>query len=1007
MAKYATQCGPNAVDHYDDYVYNKSYYKYIRNHNVTGTGVMTSCNTINQSHSSYYNDNYTIEEGITELANECLNSETVTSVSLPSTLEVINDSCFRKSQIPTISLPEGLKKIGHNNFPSTLYSLTIPPLIKEFYADNVFCCSKLSSITVDKRNTHFQAKDGILYNFDMTEIVCCPHAWTGRLIIPNTVKRISDYCFANCKNIISITIPTSVVEIGNNAFQGFQIDKLIIRNSVKTIGESCFWGANIKQEFKFSQQISVIPYCAFGSSNIVSEFKIFARLTRIEEKAFTFVSSQLIPSAISLYATEEIGEEAFSGTTKLNAIELFSPLKTIEDRAFNLSNKNLNVRYFSYAPIRINMAAFDGIGEEATLIVPKGTKFVYENTIPWSRFPYIEEWDINIDIDGNGEETIVSDDVFSKRLRSIAESIADVDREFLHGIISDLSMDYLNVETDEEYEQALAFINYNRSFSPAIIPDLEKRICHKWASKYKLKLINKALIDSPATPLMMTEQVNEVALPVTGVLSLPSTCVEPNLISNNVCVFFNEDILKQLQNELSLAQKSVKIAVSWFTNFTLFKQLKEMAESGIKILLIINNDLINNGGYCLDLNQLIDAGVEISLVEYPHLLHHKFCIIDEAVVINGSYNWTRFSAKNYENIIVIKDNETVVNQFIEEFANILNNAEHKRIDKMPDQVPVRPEYDRSAFKQYVTEELDAQARETSDERDKITALQNAARLNPEYLERINPEAKKKYAEAFKVVEDAAAIQKDIVAMVENEPTSATNRGNGSQQPPTATNPPASSIIPSSGNITAPSNVKPVIPHTPSHTITQKEAAVIQQVKASGLVMVLDVSGSMGGTYQDGHVHSITKKALSAALSITDTKEVDVWKFGSSASFFKTIGVENIGDIHSIYCQNEGTELNKFVEKANSSIVDGALVIIFTDDDSSSIQNAIPGMKNRPNVFWQIIVYGTSSANISNAISDAANTSVVSMTNYATMDDTTISQVLLKGYITWKKGRLNK
>ena len=682
-------------------------------------------------------------------------------------------------------------------------------------------------------------------------------------------------------------------------------------------------------------------------------------------------------------------------------------IKKIKDCAFAETNEKGIFRLFSFVPIRICNTAFESIGKDATLIVPMGTKFVFENAAPWSTFPNIEEWGLDLDIDSNGEEYEVSNEIFSKRLKSISESKSNVDRLFLYEILSDICLDYQHVETDEEYEGAIALINYNRSFSPAIIPNLEKLICQEWANKYKLKLISKALIDSPTPPLMVTGNLNEMALPVTEVMSLPSPIAESFPSSNNVSAFFNEDILKQLQNKLLLAQKTVKIAVSWFTNYSLFKQIRGMSESGVKIQLIINNDLINNGGYCLDLNQLIDSGVEISLVEYPHLLHHKFCIIDDSVVISGSYNWTRFSAKNYENIIVIKDNEDIIDQFNEEFANILNSAEHKCIDKMPDQVPMRPEYDRSAFKQYITEELDAQARETSDERDKITALQNAARLNPEYLERINPEVRDKYAEAFKVVEDAAAIQKNIVAMVENELASTTNRGSGSQQPSTATNPLSSSNTLPGGNSAAPSNVQPTVTHAQSHTITQKEAAVIQQVKASGLVMVLDVSGSMNGTYQQGHVHSITKKALSAALSITDTKEVAVWKFGSSASFFKTIGVDNIGDIHSINCQNEGTELNKFVEKANSSIIDGALVIIFTDDDSSSIQNAIPGMKNRPNVFWQIIVYGTSSANISKAILNAANTSVVSMTNYAAMDDAAISQALLKDYINWKKSKAKK
>lgn len=158
-----------------------------------------------------------------------------------------------------------------------------------------------------------------------------------------------------------------------------------------------------------------------------------------------------------------------------------------------------------------------------------------------------------------------------------------------------------------------------------------------------------------------------------------------------------------------------------------------MASDGIKIQLIINNDLINNGGYCLNFNELIEnENVELSLVEYPHLLHHKFVIIDDNLLITGSYNWTRFSSKNYENMVVIKDEE-IVEQFKDEFNELIENAEYKCIDKMPDYVKERPEYDRSAFKQYITEELDAQARESTDERDKITALKKAVDLNPKYL----------------------------------------------------------------------------------------------------------------------------------------------------------------------------------------------------------------------------------------------------------------------------------
>ena len=96
----------------------------------------------------------------------------------------------------------------------------------------------------------------MLYNYDMTEILFCPNAKTGKLSYLIRLTRIGDYCFANCQNLDMIVIPTSVVEIGDYAFQETKIEKLNIRNSVKVIGACCFEGAVISEEFKFSNQIT-------------------------------------------------------------------------------------------------------------------------------------------------------------------------------------------------------------------------------------------------------------------------------------------------------------------------------------------------------------------------------------------------------------------------------------------------------------------------------------------------------------------------------------------------------------------------------------------------------------------------------------------------------------------------------------------------------------------------------------------------------------------------------
>lgn len=978
MATNSRKCGPNATEEWDGYPHYRSHY-------ISGEGSITSCYAIQNSNDE---DFFTIHDGITELCDGCFNYLSVSSVSLPSTLETIGDNCFKDSKLTRIKLPESLKRIGHNNFPYKLYSLEIPKGIEEFPIDNVIGCRDLVSITVNEDNNFYKSKEGILYNHDMTEILFCPNAKEGKVIIPNTVTRIGEYCFAGCQKLDMIIIPTSVVELGDYAFQRIKIKKLNIRNSVRFIGKYCFEKAEIAEEFKFSKQVYSLPEGIFDEFKCASELCSFNQFTHIGKDALNNCSETFIPKLISLSNAKEIQSDAFSGIEGKRTIELFASLEKLEDGVFGYTDDNLIIRYFSYAPMRISEDTFGNLGKNATLVVPKGTKIVYENTSPWMSFPHIEEWDAGVNRNEEGEFTPISDEIYCKRLQSIIESKREVDRFYLREIFSELMLSYLYVNSDEEYEEALSLICYNRSFSPVIVPDFEKKIWSEWSNKYKLKLLNDCVIEGSVSQLVIAEQKEidnlpltvETQLPITQLVEIPSS--QDNTKYSSVEAYFNTDILKHLQNSLELAKQSVKIAVSWFTNYGLYKQVGQMAEDGIKVQLIINNDRINNGGYCLNFNELISKGVKVSLVEYPHLLHHKFVIIDDNLLITGSYNWTRFSGKNYENMVVIND-QSVIEQFSNEFDELLENAEHKCIDKMPDYVKDQPEYDRSAFKQYITEELDAQARESSNERDKITALKKAVELNPEYLEKINPGIQQKYNEAFKVIEGTTNIQEFIVNTVNQIQVQKTNK---------------SSLKNTSKDIPVANSTNE---ETKGKALTRQQESIIDNIKASGLTIVLDVSGSMSDTYNKGHVYEITKKALSASLALTKEQEVGVWTFGDSATFIGNFGLNQIDQIHKITCQNQGTYLQRFVEKANDSIKDGSLCIIFTDDDSSSISAAIGDMKKREKVFWQIIAYESDVKGIKAAISNVENTSVVTLSDYKNRTDKEISELLLKDYLVWR------
>lgn len=992
MANQTYQLGPSITLERREYANEHDYV-------LEGSGNLSGIS----SHFRTYNPKWIevyIVGNFDSIGDKCFSRDNVkyVKVSGNGSYKHIGNNCFCSSMLAEVILPETLESIGHNNFCGQITSFNIPSKILDFPADNLKDCHKLTTITVSGGNNSYRVLDGVLYNRDLTIAVFCPNAMTGNVILPNTVEHIGEYCFFGCKSLKKIVIPPSVKTIGNYAFSECSIDKLVIPNSVKSIGSGCFKKTLIRESLKLSSQIYVIPDECFKESDINRLMYSYCGVTEIGNNAIGNIKKNIIPQYVSFYSLKQLGISALNFCNETEIFEFFSCLEKIDDNAFQNTKDNVKIRYFSSSPVRQSANVFRGLSENATLIVPRGSKIIFQNAAPWSLISNICESELDIDINENGEEIIVTDEIYLKRLKSVAESKIKADRYFLKEIIEDLCLNYLYVDNDDEYNEAIEVIKYNRSFSPAIIPDLELKMCQNWTNKYKLKLASITVLDNPASIVTIIDERTSISLPTVDNMALPAMEVAPFVPEKsapNIQVIFNEDIQKQLQNVLTLAKKSLKIAVSWFTNYTLFKQVKEIASTGIKVQLITNNDLTNNGGYCLNLNELIDEGVEISLIEYPHLLHHKFCIVDDDIVVNGSYNWTRFSSKNYENITVIRNDADATKAFTKEFESLLENAEHKCIKEMPEFVPERPEYDRSAFRQYVTEELDAEARETSVERDKITALQKAASLNSEYLEKINPEAKKNYAEAFKTVNESVSMQNTIAAMVEDKPIpmSSTAIIAAIDSSSSTNNSETISLSSSSASASKPQTI-----------VSRATQQSVDKVKASGLFMVLDVSGSMDGTYKAGHVHSITKKALSASLAITDSKEVSLWTFGSNAQFVDNIGIDTISKIDQINCKNEGTELKKFVEAADNSIKENALVIIFTDDDSSSIAAAISAMQKRNNVFWQIIVYGVSLENITKSISNVTNTSVISLTDYASKSEEQISQLLLKDYIDWKKNK---
>ncbi len=136
--------------------------------------------------------------------------------------------------------------------------------------------------------------------------------------------------------------------------------------------------------------------------------------------------------------------------------------------------------------------------------------------------------------------------------------------------------------------------------------------------------------------------------------------------------YFN-NIRQAIITTLGEATEEILVAVYWFTNQQLFNLLIDKLKEGKKVSLIIHNDYINNREAGLNFQSFIDLGGQFFFSDAENPMHNKFCVIDNKILINGSYNWTYYAEdRNSENILIIKEEQETISAFRQEFLNLAN-----------------------------------------------------------------------------------------------------------------------------------------------------------------------------------------------------------------------------------------------------------------------------------------------------------------------------------------------
>lgn len=143
-------------------------------------------------------------------------------------------------------------------------------------------------------------------------------------------------------------------------------------------------------------------------------------------------------------------------------------------------------------------------------------------------------------------------------------------------------------------------------------------------------------------------------------------------INNNLEIYFSKDtnIENIIIQNIDKAKKSLYVMMFAFTNKNIATALIKAKNRGVEVKVILDKVQHRFQRKYSVYKYLKDNNIDIKFDKNRFKLHNKVLIIDNKIVITGSYNYTkRANIYNDENILIIKD-KNITQQYISDFNRV-------------------------------------------------------------------------------------------------------------------------------------------------------------------------------------------------------------------------------------------------------------------------------------------------------------------------------------------------
>lgn len=253
-------------------------------------------------------------EGVTTIGvSAFMNSESLSDLVLPASLKSLGMSSLRGTAIETITIPKKCTSVGDYAFMG---------------------CNKLKEILVEKGNTKFQSKEGVLCDYQGWKILAWPGGKSTEYSVPAGTTNIGDDSFSYCETLEKIELCNDVTTIGSYAFSDdINLKTVVLGDKVSSIKEGAFAycsslseihcknvtpvaiTADVFKKVTTSNCTLYVPVgakSAYSNATVWKGFKILEESSSVEDNMANTVKVRAVAGTILVEGIENVKAEVYT-----------------------------------------------------------------------------------------------------------------------------------------------------------------------------------------------------------------------------------------------------------------------------------------------------------------------------------------------------------------------------------------------------------------------------------------------------------------------------------------------------------------------------------------------------------------------------------------------------------------------------------------------------------------------------------------------------------------------